>query len=50
LGDIAAKVGEAGISRTAMILVGHALKRPMKTASRLYDKHFTHGFRKGDDL
>ena len=50
LGDIAAKVEEAGISRTAMILVGHVLKRPIKNASRLYDKHFTHGFRKGDDV
>lgn len=49
LGKIAEAVREEDISRTAMILVGHALKRPLAHASRLYSKHFTHGYRRGDD-
>ncbi len=49
LGEIAAAVRKEEISRTAMILVGHALKRPLAHASRLYNKHFTHGYRRGDD-
>jgi precorrin-4/cobalt-precorrin-4 C11-methyltransferase len=49
LKEIAAAVQKEEISRTAMILVGHALKRPLAHASRLYDKHFTHGYRRGDD-
>ena len=49
LGTIADEVRGEGISRTAVILVGHALKRPQKHVSRLYDRGFTHGFRRGDD-
>lgn len=49
LDDIAAKVEGEGITRTAMILVGQALKRPWKHTSKLYDRHFTHGYRQGDD-
>jgi len=49
LGEMAARVKEEEISRTAMILVGHALKRPLSHASLLYDKHFTHGYRRGED-
>ncbi len=49
LGEIAAVVRKEEISRTAMILVGHALKRPLAHASLLYNKHFTHGYRQGDD-
>ncbi len=50
IGDIAARVHEQGISRTAMVLVGHALQRPLPHASRLYDPQFTHGYRgKGVD-
>lgn len=48
LADIGSKVESAGITRTAMILVGHALARPLPHASRLYDRHFTHGYRQGD--
>lgn len=48
IGDIAARVREQGISRTAMVLVGHALQRPLPHASRLYDPQFTHGYRRKD--
>ena len=47
LADIAEKVSAAGIRRQAMILVGHALERPLKKASLLYARHFTHGYREG---
>jgi len=47
LGDIAQKVDDAEITKTAMIVVGHALKRPLKHASLLYDKYFTHEYRQG---
>jgi len=49
LSDIAQKVRCEKISRTAMILVGHALKRPLPKVSRLYNKGFTHGYRSGDE-
>ncbi len=49
LSDIAAKVESEEITRTAIILVGHALARPLPHASRLYNKHFTHGYRQGDE-
>jgi precorrin-4/cobalt-precorrin-4 C11-methyltransferase len=48
LGDIARKAREAGIGRTAMILVGRALFGG-GTTSRLYDAGFSHGFRRGQD-
>ncbi len=48
LADIAGKVQAEGIERTAMILVGHALARPLSAASKLYDRSFTHGYRRGD--
>lgn len=44
LGDIAEKVAAAGISKTAMILVGPALGSA-ETASRLYAADFSHGCR-----
>lgn len=47
LEDIADKTLCAGISKTAIILVGHALGG-LKTGSKLYDPSFSHGFRKGD--
>lgn len=49
LGDIAAQVRNQGVSRTAMVLVGRAVQRPLSQSSRLYDRHFTHGYRQGDD-
>lgn len=46
LADIANKTKEAGISKTAIILIGNGLdlSGPM---SRLYDPTFSHGFREG---
>ena len=49
LGDIAAKVRQAGVQRTALIYVGDALlatQTALGKQSRLYDKDFAHGFRK----
>lgn len=45
LSDIAAKVEEAGIGKTAMIVVGRALER-RGAVSRLYNGEFSHGYRK----
>lgn len=42
--DIAGQVEAAGITSTAMIVVGHALSRD-NAASKLYDPAFSHGFR-----
>jgi precorrin-4/cobalt-precorrin-4 C11-methyltransferase len=50
LADIAAKVKSAGIDRQALIIVGDVLKarkEVLKAKSLLYDKDFSHGFRKG---
>lgn len=44
LADIAPKVVEAGITKTAMIIVGQALARDLPV-SKLYHRHFTHGYR-----
>ena len=44
LDDIAGKVDAAGISKTAMIVVGRALERT-GAASRLYAEDFAHGYR-----
>lgn len=46
LSTIAARVKEAGITKTALIVVGNFLGGEYEL-SRLYDKHFTHEFRKG---
>lgn len=48
--DLARQVREAGIGRQALILVGRALvnspaDRAQRAASRLYDAHFSHGYR-----
>jgi precorrin-4/cobalt-precorrin-4 C11-methyltransferase len=48
LADIAAKVKEAGIRKTAIIAVGDVLSRaPPPSLSKLYDKTFSHEYRKG---
>ncbi len=50
LADIAAKSRDAGIDRQALIIVGDVLKarqEGLKAKSLLYDKDFSHGFRKG---
>ncbi|MDD7795232.1 precorrin-4 C(11)-methyltransferase [Clostridium sp. 'White wine YQ'] len=46
LDDISQKVKEAGIKKTAQILVGEFIDCEYEK-SLLYDKHFTHEFRKG---
>ncbi|GAX00482.1 cobalt-precorrin-4 methyltransferase [Secundilactobacillus silagei] len=46
LADIAKKVKEANISRTALIMVGDFLGKDYNN-SKLYDAHFTHTYRKG---
>lgn len=45
LKDITEKVKEAGMERTAIIAVGDFM-RGLKKASRLYDRDFSHGYRK----
>ncbi len=48
LGDIAAKVQKAGIRKTAIIAVGNVLAQaPPPSLSKLYDKAFSHEYRKG---
>jgi len=47
LADIAARTKAKGIVRTAIVLVGYALARPLAHASKLYDKAFSHGYRQG---
>jgi precorrin-4/cobalt-precorrin-4 C11-methyltransferase len=47
LNDIASKVEASGITKTAMIIVGNVLDTPNITPSKLYDKKFTHEYRKG---
>ncbi len=48
LADIANKVKEAGIRKTAIIAVGDVLAQaPPPVLSKLYDKSFTHEYRKG---
>ncbi|MBR2209126.1 MAG: precorrin-4 C(11)-methyltransferase [Synergistaceae bacterium] len=37
---------EAGINKTALILAGDFLDKEIHTKSKLYDKNFSHGFRK----
>ncbi|AIS51531.1 cobalt-precorrin-4 C(11)-methyltransferase CbiF [Thermoanaerobacter kivui] len=49
LNDISQKVKSKGIDKTAMILVGDFLK-DIKSYSKLYDKEFSHSFRKKEDL
>ena len=48
LADIADKIKEAGIKKTALIYVGEALKaseQQLKKESKLYNKDFKHGYR-----
>jgi len=44
LADIAEKVAAAGITKTALVIVGHALSRG-NPSSKLYDAAFSHGYR-----
>jgi precorrin-4/cobalt-precorrin-4 C11-methyltransferase len=52
IADIAAKVQEAGITKTALIYVGEALRASeelLGRTSKLYDKNFTHEFRRASE-
>ncbi|EEG78263.1 precorrin-4 C(11)-methyltransferase [Dethiobacter alkaliphilus] len=49
LADIAQKVQEAGITKTAMILVGEFLGKEDYVPSRLYAAEFSHEYRKAQD-
>ncbi len=50
LADIAEKVQAAAITRTAVIAVGAVLAdAPPPVLSKLYDKHFSHGYREAAD-
>ena len=44
--DIVKKVKEQKITRTAIIIIGDVIKPKSYEYSRLYDKSFSHGFRK----
>ncbi len=44
LADIAARIAEAGVEKTAMIVVGDVLAEPGER-SKLYDPEFSHGYR-----
>jgi precorrin-4/cobalt-precorrin-4 C11-methyltransferase len=47
LDSIAKKVEDAGIEKTAIIVVGDVLGEGQVIPSQLYNKHFTHGYREG---
>ncbi len=48
LADISQKVQDSGIRKTAIIAVGDVLAQaPPPVLSKLYDKHFSHEYRKG---
>jgi precorrin-4/cobalt-precorrin-4 C11-methyltransferase len=49
LQDIAPKVKEAGIEKTAIIVVGNVLSPGSIVPSKLYDAGFTHEYRKGHE-
>lgn len=49
LADIADKVNDSGIEKTAIIVVGDVLGTFRVTPSKLYDAAFTHEYRKGKD-
>jgi precorrin-4/cobalt-precorrin-4 C11-methyltransferase len=48
LTDIVEKVQDAGIEKTAIIVVGDVLDTSVVTPSKLYDSKFTHEYRKGE--
>lgn len=47
LATIADDAARQHITRTAIVVVGRALARPLPKASKLYDETFTHGWREG---
>lgn len=49
LGNIADKVKEAKITKTAIIIVGNVITPSNYEFSKVYDPQFTHGYRKADN-
>lgn len=49
LDNLAQQVKQAGVTKTAMILVGEFLREEQVKPSRLYAPEFSHGFRAGKD-
>lgn len=47
LSEIAKKTREQKITRTAIVIIGDAVEPKTYEYSRLYDKEFSHGYRKG---
>jgi precorrin-4/cobalt-precorrin-4 C11-methyltransferase len=45
LSNIAVKVKETGIKKTAIIVIGDILKHELQAVSKLYDRDFTHEYR-----
>jgi precorrin-4/cobalt-precorrin-4 C11-methyltransferase len=51
IGNLADAVNQAGIRRTALVIVGRVLDVSLETLayrSKLYDRHFAHGFREAE--
>jgi precorrin-4/cobalt-precorrin-4 C11-methyltransferase len=48
LGNIADKVKEAKITKTAIIIVGNVINPSSYEFSKVYDPKFTHGYRRAD--
>ena len=46
LGDISAKTRDEKISRTSIVIIGDAIRPKSYEYSRLYDKKFSHGYRR----
>ena len=46
LNDITKKVWKEKITRTAIVIIGDVVKPTSYEYSRLYDKNFSHGYRK----
>lgn len=50
LNDIKQKTKDAHITKTAIVIIGDAIKPESYEYSRLYDKEFSHGYRKASRL
>jgi len=50
LGDIAKKIKEEKITRTAIVIISDVIKPESYEYSKLYDKNFSHGYRKAKKI
>ena len=48
LSDIADKIKQEGITKTAIIIISNVIDSKTYEYSRLYDKEFSHGYRKAE--